>query len=83
MHLLSLSLSCSPQAKATIPKLSLADIDPNAREIPITIDTNIPGVTVLTHALPSNGILYCDVAFDLNGIDFEDLSILSLFQRYD
>lgn len=54
----------SPEALATIPALTLQDIDPNIRLLPIEVG-ELAGVRLLTHDLPTNGILYLDVGFDL------------------
>lgn len=56
----------SPEAKASIPRLSLEDIEPKTRELPIEVvqdgKSRDDGVTILTHSVPSNGILYLDLA---------------------
>jgi Zn-dependent M16 (insulinase) family peptidase len=70
----------SPEAKATLPRLSLGDIDKKTTEIPIEMQ-EISGVKVLTHPLQTSGILYADLAFDFSGIDLEDLPLLPLFSR--
>lgn len=73
----------SPEAKATLPKLGLEDIDPKSKELPIEVRTDVDGIdaTVITHDLQTNGILYADVAFDYSGIEEEDLELLPLFSR--
>lgn len=73
-----------PEAKATLPRLTLEDIDPKAKEIPITVvkdATKGDDVTLLTHPLTSSGILYADLLFDYSGIDLEDVELLPLFTR--
>jgi presequence protease len=72
----------SPEAKATIPRLSLEDIDRKNKEVPIAVET-IPehNVKLVTHDIQSNGILYTDIAFDMSAISFEDLPYLPLFVR--
>ena len=70
----------SPEAKDTIPKLGMEDLDPTVKDIPISVDARPEGV-VLTHDLTTSGILYADVAFDLSGVEAEDLSLLPLFSR--
>lgn len=68
----------SPEAKATLPRLELSDIDRLNAEIPITIE-NLPGIALggiergeksklLSHVLPTNGILYANVLVDIAGI---------------
>lgn len=67
----------SPEDLATIPKLHLADL-------PVT-NTLTPGVwregRVFHHDLPTNGVIYCDLGFDLSGVDADHLPLLPLFAR--
>ena len=39
------------------------------------------GATVLRHEVPSNGILYADVGFDLTSLDASELPLVKLFSR--
>lgn len=73
----------SPEARATLPKLGLEDIDPLSKELPIAVQdlTREHGATVITHDLQTSGILYADVAFDYSGIEEGDLELLPLFSR--
>ncbi len=72
----------SPEAKATLPRLGLEDIEKKVTELPIEIvRENVDGVTVLKHSVQSNGILYSEVAFDFSGVLDEDLPLLPLFSR--
>lgn len=73
----------SAEAKASLPRLSLSDIERKARELPIDIvrAADKDGVTIIQHSVASNGILYADVGFDFSGIEHEDLEILPLFSR--
>mmetsp|Transcript_24982 Transcript_24982/g.54016 ORF Transcript_24982/g.54016 Transcript_24982/m.54016 type:complete len:1053 (+) Transcript_24982:155-3313(+) len=75
----------SPEAKASLPKLGLEDIDPRSKELPIEVlPASVQGLehaTVLTHDLETSGILYADVALDYSGIDEADLELLPLFSR--
>ena len=70
----------SPEAKATLPRLSLEDIDREAKKLPIEVET-IEGATILKHAVQSNGILYVDVGFDFSNISPDDLILLPLLTR--
>ncbi|PWH13366.1 MAG: peptidase M16 [Anaerolineae bacterium] len=54
----------SPEALATIPALTLKDIDPKIKTIPIEVEER-SGAKLITHDLPTNGILYIDLGFDL------------------
>jgi len=75
----------SPEAKATLPRLGLEDIDKKCTELPIEVkrlgSDSPDGVTILTHPVLSNGILYAQVAFDFSGLDDDDLPLLPLFSR--
>ena len=71
-----------PSAKATIPRLSLADIDPLPQEIPEEVHHVLGAQGVLlTHELPSSGILYADIGLDFSRVPLEDLCLLPLFSR--
>jgi presequence protease len=72
----------SAEARASLPSLSLADIDAAVKVYPSTClrDSQRRG-TVLTHALPSADILYADLAFAYDGLAFEDLPLLPLLAR--
>merc|ERR1711871_312927 len=73
----------SAEARATIPRLSLADIDREVSTVPIQVSTppGEPGVSWVTHDLQTSGILYADVGFDISTIDEEDLELLPLLTR--
>ena len=73
----------SPEAKATIPKLTLQDIERENKEYPINIlpaTSNFPA-TILTHPLTSSGILYVDLLLDYSQIDIEDIPYIPIFTR--
>ena len=67
----------SPEDLATIPKLHLKDIPRNNKLI--------PGVwlqqDVFFHDLPTNGVIYLELGFDLSGVDPELLPLVPLFGR--
>ena len=71
----------SEEAMRSLPRLAIADIDRKPKDIPIEIQKRPSGETILKHDLPSNNILYADVAFDFSSIDPEDLPLLRLFAR--
>jgi hypothetical protein len=77
--------TCSVEAKASIPRLTLKDIEPKTLELPITVEKNgrvdKSGITILSHDVPSNGILYMDTALDFSGVNLDDLPYLQLFSR--
>jgi Zn-dependent M16 (insulinase) family peptidase len=69
-----------PEALARIPTLGLKDLDRTNKPIPIERDT-LGGARLYTHALPTNGVIYLDLAFDLRRVPKELLPYLSLFSR--
>lgn len=69
-----------PEDLAKIPTLTLADLDREIRTVP-TEETEIAGVRALYHDLPTLGILYLDLGFDLHVIDKAELPYLPLFGR--
>jgi len=71
----------SPEAKATIPRLTLDDIEKEVQRLPISVDKRTDGTTVLTHELQTNGILYADVGFDYSKIPSSELVLMNLLTR--
>lgn len=73
-----------PADVARLPRLSLTDIERKNREIPIAVETLAArdgarkGVTVLTHEVPSSGILYADVCFDASSLSLDEAALLPL-----
>lgn len=53
----------SPEAKATLPKLSKSDLPQRGLEVP-TIETVLSRVPVFAHPLFTSGIVYLDIGFD-------------------
>jgi len=70
----------SPEALATIPTLSLDDIDKNNKAIPIEIQ-KVGETPVLFHNLFTNGIVYLDLGFDLHVLPTDLLPFVGLFGR--
>jgi len=68
----------SPEALATIPVLTLDDLEKENKPIPLE-ELDAGGVKLLYHDLFTNGIVYLDVSFDLSGVPQELLPYLSLF----
>jgi presequence protease len=62
---------------AKIPLLKRSDLEPAIKNVDRTVHS-IEGTTVLTHALPTNGILYLDIGMDLQGLNQEELCYASL-----
>jgi presequence protease len=70
----------TPEALATIPALTLADIDPKTKTIPIEIGA-LGGARTFYHALPTNSIVYLDLGFDLHSLPADLLPFVGLFGR--
>ncbi len=70
----------TPEALATIPTLERSDLEKKNREIP-SESQDWEGARVLLHELPTNGIVYLDLAFDLRRLPATDLRWVSLLSR--
>ncbi|GAP15099.1 pre-sequence protease. Metallo peptidase. MEROPS family M16C [Longilinea arvoryzae] len=68
----------SPEALATIPVLTIADLDQETRKIP-SIEMQQGDARMLHHDLFTNGILYLDLGFDLHTLPQELLPYVPLF----
>ena len=67
----------SPEALATIPQLSLSDIETEPAPI-ILRERQIAGIPVLQHALFTSGIAYLKMMFDCRKLAQEDLGYVSI-----
>ena len=67
----------SPQAKASIPKLTLDDIKPGIRHIPRKL-TEEDGVHYLFHPEFTNGLSYLTLSFEAHHLDLDELAYLAL-----
>ncbi|MCB2178897.1 insulinase family protein [bacterium] len=68
----------SPEALATLPFLTLADLDKENKTIPLEVlEEN--GIKLLYHDLFTNGVVYFDLSFDLHAVPQELLPYLGLF----
>ena len=70
----------TPTDKAKIPRLGKDDLAGTVERI----DTQVHAIErgeLLTHALPTNGITYVDIAFDIRHLGAEDYLYLPLLQR--
>ena len=65
---------------ARLPHLSLEDLPAAIKSTPRRVATWGP-TTILYHELPTNGIVYLDIGFDLHVLPQEYLPYLSLFGR--
>ncbi|MBR1813539.1 MAG: insulinase family protein [Lachnospiraceae bacterium] len=70
----------TPEQLATLPMLTLADIPEKIWEIPQEKKC-VDGMTVLSHDIKTDGIVYLDLYFSLQDIPTEDLSLVSFFSR--
>lgn len=74
----------SPEARASIPSLELADLKREETEYPIEVtkNENDSGVTVVRHELGStSGIAYATLAVDLSSLPLDDVPLLPLLTR--
>ncbi|MBN2389632.1 MAG: insulinase family protein, partial [Anaerolineae bacterium] len=74
----------SPEALATIPTLTLADLDKESKLVPSEMSDplrwgDLEGAHVLYHDLFTNGIVYVDVGFDLHTLPQKLLPYATLF----
>ncbi len=69
-----------PEALNSIPRLSVADLPAENRIIP-TEARSVVGRELLFHDLPTNGIAYLDLGFDLSVIPDELLPYMGVFGR--
>jgi Zn-dependent M16 (insulinase) family peptidase len=69
-----------PEDLATIPMLQRSDLEPKIRVIPLA-KLEAGGTPILYHDLPTNGIAYLDLAFDLHALPAEYLPYVDLFGR--
>jgi len=69
-----------PEALAKIPSLGLKDLDRTNKPIPIERGS-IGSARLYTHELPTNGVIYLDLGFDLRRVPAELVPYLSIFSR--
>ena len=69
-----------PEALATIPTLTLADLPRENKLIPLAV-TTLADTPVLYHDLFTNGIVYLDLGFDLHTLPGDLLPYVWLFGR--
>ena len=67
----------SPEAKATIPKLSISDVDPKAEIIPQEVIEE-EGYTILFHHIFTSKIGYLDLYFDVSMVDRDLIPYINL-----
>lgn len=69
-----------PEALARVPSLGLEDLDREVRVTPREILTD-GQATFVVHELPTSGVVYVDLGFDLRGLPVESLRYLPLYAR--
>lgn len=69
-----------PEVLATIPSLTLGDLDKKVKTVPIEVN-KMDEVEVLYHDLFTNGIVYLDLGFDLHNLSQDLLPLVGLFGR--
>ena len=67
----------SPEAVATLPRLSIADIGDAPVEPAYGLEENAP-IACLRHSVATRGIAYAYRYFDMDGVSFEELPYVSL-----
>ncbi len=67
----------TPEALASIPVLKLADIDREYKPTPSEMINSAVGAVML-HDLPTNGIVYVDLGFDMRRVPAADVPVLGL-----
>ncbi|KQW78152.1 peptidase M16 [Devosia sp. Root413D1] len=70
----------APEALARIPTLTLEDLPRANKAIPIAKE-ELEGVTLFSHDLPTNGVVYLDLGFNLTALPGRLLPYLPLFTR--
>ena len=70
----------SPEALSKIPTLTLEDLPRANKSIPIARE-ELEGVTLFSHDLPTSGVVYLDLGFDLKALPGRLLPYLPLFTR--
>ncbi len=63
----------SPEDVAKIPQLELSDISDKPEDIPTQLDT-VDGVTLVRHGMPTGGIAYWNLYFDISDFNEEQLT---------
>jgi hypothetical protein len=73
----------SPEAKATIPRLQISDLDPAPREIPLVLQKHSEPFhyDLLIHPMSTSSILYVDIGLDFKSLPLKYASLLPLFSR--
>lgn len=73
----------SPEALKCVPSLSVADIEKEAKKLPIDIRTDgLPeGAKIITHDIFTNDIVYAEILLPLRGVPKDLIPLVPLFSR--
>jgi len=71
----------SPEDLATIPRVGLADLERTVKTIPTEVSSLEGGGTLLTHPIPTAGVVYADVLLDLEALELDEIPLIPLFTR--
>jgi len=66
---------------ATIPRVGLADLERTVKTVETNVASLAGGGKLLTHPLPSAGVVYADVLLDLSKVPLADLPIARFFSQ--
>ena len=66
----------TPEELATLPKLALSDIPQKPEDVP-TVTEELAGLTLLRHPVPTGGLDYVNLYFEVSDFDAKRLSALS------
>jgi len=69
----------SAEDLATIPRVGLADLERTVKTVPTNIAELSGGGKLLTHPLPTAGVVYADVLLDASAVPLSDLPLLRFF----
>lgn len=71
----------TPEQRATLPTLSLAEVSDVPEFIP-TREATVDGVTILRHPLPTNGIVHLAMYFPLSQFVLDELTPIALLPSF-
>jgi Zn-dependent M16 (insulinase) family peptidase len=72
-------LEDTPEQLATIPRVTIDDLERKVKTYPTDFDTLSGGGKLLTHPLPTAGVVYADVLLDMSKVPLEDLPLARFF----
>ncbi|KAF6004868.1 hypothetical protein F1559_003332 [Cyanidiococcus yangmingshanensis] len=69
----------APEDIAKVPSLHVSDLDRTVKTVPREEKTSADGVTILSHPLSTNGIVYVDIGFDTTRVPSDLLPLLGIY----